>query len=165
MMGLGKPKVRTKFEVAGFVCYGNIRKLVSKIWDKPKWGTPYYLEKLNLDLLLDSQSQCFLFDVQLLWSYDYSKWAIFTKNRILQQKILNFGSCKVGVENFCTKLPKTHPHAKSGRTNRLAYVAVTLFRHYTATRKKYVRMVIGNSMSSITLRLDFHNLACNPDYG
>ena len=35
----------------------------------------------------------------------------------------------MGVENFCTKLPKGTPlaHAKSGRTNRLAYVAVTLF--------------------------------------
>jgi len=51
--------------------------------------TPYYLEKLIV--LLDSQTQCFLFDVQLSWSYDYSKWAIFTKNRILQWKILNFG--------------------------------------------------------------------------
>ena len=36
------------------------------------------------DFTLDSQTQCFLFDVQLLWSFDYSKWAIFTKNRILQ---------------------------------------------------------------------------------
>jgi len=50
--------------------------------------TPYYLEKLMLPL--DSQTQCFLFNVQLLWSYDYNKLAIFTKNRILQLKILNF---------------------------------------------------------------------------
>jgi len=39
--------------------------------------------------------------------------------------------CKVGVENFCTKLPKAHPYAKSGRTNRLAYcssdVVLTLY--------------------------------------
>jgi len=38
--------------------------------------TPYYIEKLILPL--DSQTQCFLLDVQLLWSYDYSKWAIVT---------------------------------------------------------------------------------------
>ena len=63
----------------------------------------------KLILLLDSQTQCYLFDVQLLWSYDYSKCAIFTKNRILQWKILNFGGCKVGVENFCTKLQKGTP--------------------------------------------------------
>ena len=37
------------------------------------------------------------------------------------------GSCKVGVKNVCTELSKPHPYAKSGRTNRLAYVAVTSF--------------------------------------
>ena len=66
--------------------------------------TAYYLEKLTL--LLDSQTQCFLYGVQLLWNYDYSKWAIFTKTRIFQCKIIHFGGCKVGVENFCTNLPK-----------------------------------------------------------
>jgi len=76
------PQRFAKFEVAGFIYYGNIREFVFKNWDKPKWGTPYYLETPILQL--DSQTQCFLFDVQLLWSYDYSKWAIFTKNRILQ---------------------------------------------------------------------------------
>jgi len=50
---------------------------------------PYFGGKLTLPL--DSQTQCFLFNVQLLWSYDYSKWVIFTKNCILQWKILNFG--------------------------------------------------------------------------
>ena len=60
MMGLGKPQGFAKFEVAGFIYYGNIREFVCKIWDKPKWGNPYYLEKLMLPL--DSQTQCFLFD-------------------------------------------------------------------------------------------------------
>ena len=87
-MGLGEPQHFAKFEVAGFIYYENIREFVFIIWDKPKWGTHYYLEKLILPL--DSQTQCVLFDVQLLWSYDYSKWAIFAKNRILQWKILNF---------------------------------------------------------------------------
>ena len=89
MMGLGKPQRLAKFEVVGFTYYGNIRQLVFKIWDKPNGETPYYLAKLTLPL--DSQTQCFLFDVQLFWSYDYSKLAIFTKNRILQRKISNFG--------------------------------------------------------------------------
>jgi len=53
-------------------------------------GNSYYLDKLILPL--DSQTQCFLFDVQLLWSYDNNKWAFFTKDRILQWKILNFGT-------------------------------------------------------------------------
>jgi len=88
-MGLGKPQRLAKFEVAGFIYYGNIRKLVFKFGINQYGKTPYYLEKLTLPL--DSQTQCFLFDVQLLWTYDYSKWAIFTKNRILQWKISNFG--------------------------------------------------------------------------
>ena len=70
-------------------------------------GKPLFWGKLTLPL--DSQTQCFLFNVQPLWSYDYSNRVIFTKNPILQWKILNFGSCKVGVENFCTKLPKGTP--------------------------------------------------------
>jgi len=52
--------------------------------------TPYFRGKLTLPL--DSQTECFLFNVQHLWSYDYSKWVIITKNRILQWKISNFGS-------------------------------------------------------------------------
>jgi len=37
-MGLGKPQRLAKFEAAGFIYYGNIRKLVFKICDKQKWG-------------------------------------------------------------------------------------------------------------------------------
>ena len=112
-MGIGKPQWLAKFEVADFICYGNMTEFVSKNSDKPKWKNPLLLEKLTLTL--DSHTQCFLFDVQLLWSYDYSKRAIFTKNCILQWKI------------FAPESQKAHPYAKSGRTNRLAYVAVTLF--------------------------------------
>jgi len=50
MMGLGKPQRFAKFEVAGFICCGNIREVVFKNWDKPKWVTPYYLEKLTLPM-------------------------------------------------------------------------------------------------------------------
>jgi len=38
MMGLGKPQSLVKCEVAGFIYYGNIREIVCKNWDKPKWG-------------------------------------------------------------------------------------------------------------------------------
>jgi len=88
MVGLSKPQRLAKFEVAGFIYYGNITEFVFKSWVKPKWGTPYYLEKLILPL--DSQTQYFLFDVLLLWSDDYNKWLIFTKNRILQWKTFKF---------------------------------------------------------------------------
>jgi len=40
MMGLGKPQRLGKFEVAGFIYYGNIREFVLKNSDKPKWGNP-----------------------------------------------------------------------------------------------------------------------------
>ena len=60
-----------------------------------------------------------------------------TKKRILQWKILNFGGAvKWGLKIFAPHYQKAHPYAKSGRTNRLAYVAVTLLWHYTAARKK-----------------------------
>jgi len=64
----------------------------------------------NLTLPLTSQTQCFLFNGQLLWSYD----------RILQSKILNSGSLGWGLKNFGPKYLKAHPYAKTGRINRLA---------------------------------------------
>ena len=124
-MGLGKPQRSAKFEVAGFIYYEKIKEFVLKNWDKQNEETPYYLEKLILTL--DSQTQCFLFDVQLLWSYDYSKWAIFTKNRILQLKILSFWGWSVGFKMFGPKYQKAHPYAKSGRLNCLAYMPIVLF--------------------------------------
>jgi len=98
--------------------------LFSKIRINQNGETPYFGGKLTLPL--DSPTQCFLFNVQLLWSYDYSKRVIFTKkNPFYNGKFSILGTGKVGVENFCTKLQRAHPYAKSGRTNRLAYVAVT----------------------------------------
>jgi len=42
MMGLGKPQRLAKFEVAGFIYYGYIRKFVFKNSDKLKWGNPLF---------------------------------------------------------------------------------------------------------------------------
>jgi len=91
-------------------------------------------------LPLDSQSQCFLFTVQLLWSYDYSKWVIFTKNRILQWKILPVKPVKCELKIFAPNYQKAHPYAKSGRTNRLAYVAVTLYTTSLPRRRENVTL-------------------------
>jgi len=44
MMGLCKPQRFAKFEVAGFLYYGNIREFVFKNWDKPKWENPLLFE-------------------------------------------------------------------------------------------------------------------------
>jgi len=40
MIGLDKPQLHAKFEVAGFICYRNIREFVFENWDKPKRGNP-----------------------------------------------------------------------------------------------------------------------------
>jgi len=40
MMGLGKLQRLAKFEVAGFIYYGNIREFIFKNWDKPNWENP-----------------------------------------------------------------------------------------------------------------------------
>ena len=46
------------------------------------------------------------------------------------------GAVRWGLKIFAPSYQKARPYAKSGRTNRLAYVAVTFFGHYTATRKE-----------------------------
>ena len=80
------------------------------------------LEKLTLPL--DMQTQCFLFNVQLLWSYgDCRKWVILRKTAFY--KVPN------GTSLF----------QKNGRINCLAYVPVAVFWRYMAPIK-----------SSITLR-------------
>jgi len=65
-MGLDKPQRLAKFEVADSIYYRNIREYVFKNWDKPKWENRLLFEET--DFTLDSQTQCFLFYVQLLWS-------------------------------------------------------------------------------------------------
>ena len=71
--------------------YGNLSVKIG-INQILKTETPYFLEKLNF--ALDLQTQCFLFNVQLLWGCDCSKWVVFKKDCILQWKILNLGlSC------------------------------------------------------------------------
>jgi len=50
MMGLGKSQRLAKCEVASFIYYGNIRELVFKIWDKPKWGNPLLFGETNFTL-------------------------------------------------------------------------------------------------------------------
>jgi len=123
-----------KLEVPGFIYYGNIKKWFLKFGTNQTGETPYYLEKMTL--LLDSQIQCFLFDVQLLWSYDYSKWEIFYEKPHFTIKNFKFrgGAVKWGLKIFA------HLYAKSSRTNRLAYVAVTfLWRYRLSDEKKSTR--------------------------
>jgi len=59
----------------------------------------------------------------------------------------------VGVKNFCTKLPKGTPLRQIWSSKLFGVfgsdVVLTL---ESDERKKYARIAIGNSMSSITLR-------------
>jgi len=50
------------------------------------------------------------------------------------REAVNWGWLKIFAPNY----QKAHPYAKSGRTNRLAYVAVTLF-HSIRRREKSTR--------------------------
>jgi len=66
--------------------------------------------------------------LQLLWSYDYSKWAVFyEKPHFTIESFRFWEAVKWGLKIFSPNYQMAHPYAKSGRTNRLAYVAVTLF--------------------------------------
>jgi len=56
-----------------------------------------------------------------------------------------------GLKIFAPNYLKAHPYAKSGQTNRLAYVAVTQFWHYTAARKNIRENSHWKIESSITL--------------
>jgi len=59
----------------------------------------------------------------------------------------------VVVENFWTKLPKGTPLRQIWSINRLAYVAVAVFKRYTAPRtKKVCENAHWNFESSIILR-------------
>jgi len=60
-------------------------------------------------LPLDLQTQCFLFDVQCCGATTTANGRFLRKTAFYNKKFLISGGCKVGVENFCTKLPKDTP--------------------------------------------------------
>jgi len=89
-MGLGKPQRLAKFEVAGFIYYENVRKCVFKNSDKPKWGSPLLFGETDFtvgfaDLMFPNRCATVV-ELRLQQMSE-----VFTKNRILQRKILNFG--------------------------------------------------------------------------
>ena len=79
------------------------------------------------------------------------KGDFYEKPHFTMENFKFWGPVKWGLKIFAPNYQKEHPYTKSGRTNRLAYVAVALFWH-SDEKKKYARIAIGNSMSSITLR-------------
>jgi len=98
--------------------------LFSKICINQNGETPYFW---GTDFTVGSQIQYFLFNVQLLWSYDYSKWVIFyEKPHFTRENFKFWEHVKWGLKIIGPKYQKAHPYAKCGRTNRLAHVAVAL---------------------------------------
>jgi len=82
MIGLGKPQGLAKFEIAGFIYYGNIRELVFKIWDKPKWGNPLLFGETDFTVgFVDP-----MFPIRCATAVELRplQMGIFTKNCILQ---------------------------------------------------------------------------------
>ena len=69
-MDLGKPQLYAKFELAGFIYYGNIREFVFKNWDKPKWWNSLFLGETDFTIGLAEPMfpiQCATF--MELWLY------------------------------------------------------------------------------------------------
>jgi len=87
MMSLAKLQLRAKLEVASFIYYGNIREFVFKIWISQNGEPLIFLEKLT---------QCFLLNVQFLWSCDCRKWLIFTKTTSFNGKFHILGGWEWG---------------------------------------------------------------------
>jgi len=124
MIGLGKPKRLARFEVASFTYYGNIREFVFKDWDKSKRGNSLFGET---DFTVGFADPMFPIRcatvVELLQQMgDFHEKPHFTMENFKFREAVKWG-LKILAPNY----QKAHPDAKSGRTNRLAHVAVKLF--------------------------------------
>jgi len=101
MVILGKPQMPATFEVAGFICYGNIRGLVVNIRINQNreplsfWRNWLYYWICSPDVLYSVYNFCGAVTAVNGW--------FFAKRRILQWKILNLGA-RGGVENVWTKV-------------------------------------------------------------
>jgi len=144
MMGFGKLKLCTKFEVAGFICYGNIRELVFKIWDKPNWGNPLLFGETDFTVGFADPMfpiRCaIVVDLRLQQMRDFYEKPHYTMEYFKFREAV-----KWGLKLFAPNYQKSHHYTKSGRTNRLAYVAVTFFDTIRRREKKYARIAIGKS--------------------
>ena len=125
-MGFDKPQRFAKFEVAGFIYYGNIREFVFLNWDKPKWGNRLLFGKTDFTVGFADPMfpiRCAtVVELRLQQTGDFYEKPHFTMENFKFREAV-----KWGLKIFAPNYQKAHPYAKSGRTNRLAYVAVTLF--------------------------------------
>ena len=69
----------------------------------------------------------------------------YKKNALYDGKFLILGGWGCWLKIFGPQHQKVYSLAKSGRINRLAYVAVAVFKRYTAAREKVRETPIGIS--------------------
>ena len=95
-----------------------MREFVFKNWDKSKWGNTLLFGETDFTVGFAFADPIFpircatVVELRLQQMGDFYEKSHFT---IENFKFL--GGCKVGVENFCTKLTKGITYAKSGRPN------------------------------------------------
>ena len=161
-MGLGKPQRLAKFEVAGgFIFYGNIKELVFKIWDKPKWGNPLLFGETDITVgFADPMSliRCAtVVELRLQLMGDFYEKPHFTMENFKFRRAV-----KWGLKIFAPNYQKAHLTPNSGRTNRLAYVAVTLFSVYGDEKKvrenHHWKLAVVYNTTSLPRRRDVLNM-------
>jgi len=103
MMGLDKPQPHAKFEVAGFIQYGNIKSFVFKIEINQNGEPVIFLREI--DFTIGFIDPTFPIQRSFCGAMTARKLAIFMKTR------LHFGGWKVEVDNFGPKYPKAHLYA------------------------------------------------------
>jgi len=123
-MDFGKPQRLAKFKITGFIYYENIREFVFKNWDKPKWGNTLLFEETNFTV--GFADPMFPIRCATVVELRIQQMGNFYENPHFTMENFKFWeTVRWGLEIFATDCQKVHPYAKSGRTNRLLYVAVT----------------------------------------
>jgi len=139
MIGLGESQRLAKFEVASFIYYGNIRELVFKNWDKPKWGNPLLFGETDFTVGFEDPMfpiRCAtVVELRLQQMGDF-----YDKHHFTMENFNYREAVKSELKIFPPTYQKAHPYA-----NRLAYVAVTFFDTIRRREKTYVRIAIGKS--------------------
>jgi len=152
MMGLGKPQRFAKFEIADFIYYSNIKEFVFKNWDKPKWGHPLIFGETDSTVgFADPMFPIRYATVVELRLHQMGNF--YEKPHFTMENYKFPEAVKWGFKFFCTKLPKDTLLRQVWWNKSFggcgSDVVLTL---YGGEKKMYVRIAIGNSLSSITLR-------------
>jgi len=96
--------------------------LVFKIWDKPKWKTPLLFGETEFADPMFPIRCATVVELRLQQMGDF-----YEKPHFTMENFKFLGAVKWRLKMFAPNYQKAHPYAKSGRTNCLACVAVTLF--------------------------------------